>query len=109
MFLAFSHNLDFQENKKCRFHFFSSGVIVMSMSCIHQQPAVWQDVASALAAVDSMIGSAGDSGFGEEFENSKRKGNSLVEERLAKRRAEKAAKKTLAGQSLVGYKPGQAP
>ena len=72
---------------------------------------MWQDVASALAAVDCISGSAGDSGLGEEFEfeNPKRKGNSLVEERLAKRRAEKAAKKTLAGQSLVGYKPGQAP
>ena len=73
------------------------------------RPAVWQDVASALAAVDSMTGFAGESGLEEEFENSKRKGSSLVEERLAKRRAEKAAKKALAGQSLVGYKPGQAP
>jgi len=73
------------------------------------RPAVWQDVASALAAVDSMTGFAGESGLEEEFENSKRKGCSLVEERLAKRRAEKAAKEALAGQSLVGYKPGQAP
>lgn len=50
------------------------------------RPAVWQDVASALAAVDSMTGFAGESGLEEEFENSKRKGSSLVEERLAKRR-----------------------
>ena len=73
------------------------------------RPAVWQDVASALAAVDSMTRFAGESGLEEEFENSKRKGSSVVEERLAKRRAEKAAKEPLAGQSLVGYKPGQAP